>query len=80
VPRRIEDPRILAHPGPPLRREARTQIAKPLKRPRTHLDNGDPRESARSYPKLSRKALVNSTLLAFDEPSLSPASNSIIDF
>jgi hypothetical protein len=35
---------------------------------------------ARGYPTLSRKALVNSTLLAFDEPSVSPATNSIIDF
>jgi len=35
---------------------------------------------ARRYPKLSRKAPVNSTLLSFDEASVSPATNSIIDF
>ena len=29
---------------------------------------------------LSRKALVNSTLLSLDETSVSPATNSIIDF
>jgi hypothetical protein len=30
--------------------------------------------------RLSGKALVNSTLLSFDEPSIGPATNSRIDF
>jgi hypothetical protein len=40
----------------------------------------DRRRSERETTYLSRKPLVDSALLSFDEPSLSPATNSIIDF
>src|SRR6266852_3022026 len=69
-------PEGLAHPRLGLGHEARREIAKLRKRPSTRFNNGDPSET--QLP-LSRKSLVNSTLLAFDEASVSPATNSGID-
>jgi hypothetical protein len=41
------------------------------------FDNG---RAKRGKIRLSGKALVNSPLLSFDEPSIGPATNSRIDF
>ncbi len=65
---------VLAHPRPCGR--ARKQIAK--------LRDSAPismtPDRSETQLQLSRKALVNSALLSFDETSAGPATNSIIDF
>jgi hypothetical protein len=58
------------------RRQAWKQNRKTPEAIRTRFDN---RDASDTQLKLSRKALVHSTLLSFDEASVSPATNSGID-
>ena len=58
--------------------QALKQIAELRKPPRTPFVWWRPERD--TTPDLSRKALINSTLLAFDKASVIPATNSGIDF